>query len=205
MDRICKGFDPAEFQKKIEISITTAAYSYAFPTTDTSAATIRLKSFKICRIKQTSETYGHPLVILDNNTKDMTWPIMDSTITGRPKVMSIIGETIELYPWPDDTYTLYAWVNVFPNYYTSATLGNDTPFNDEWDEVIEAFATHDCFAKLQQGNDAASWFGIWKNAFRNTVATIRRRTPIVQDMTLRDIPVGISPDYARDPFVRSMP
>lgn len=200
MEDCVKGVNPPELKDETEIDVSTSNYSYSVPTTNTSGTTIRVKSMYVARLKQDDETTGRPLYVLPDSVKDSLWPIMDSSRTARPRVVGRFGDTLKLYPWPDDDYVVHLKVNTWPTRFTAATIGTDSPLNDEWDPVIIAWAVHDLFAKLQQVEDSENWLGIYTARKRSLVGELRLKPNQTLDGTLNEIPAYVSADYARDPF-----
>jgi len=117
-------------------------------------------------------------------------------------MFGIFNQDFTLYPYPDDDYTVYIKVNLWP---PAITLAQTSVMDDIWDDVIEAYATFDCYAKLQQTADAASWYAIYKDARKETRGSLINKPSFIADATTRDLDQlaggrGMGSDTALDPF-----
>ena len=199
---IVKRVNPEELQAELTIDVSTATNEYAIPTGTVNSLATTIKNIVASpSLLRDGETVGTILRRIYVDTLDKIEPYKDTERTGRPYYYAIFNETVTLYPFPDDDYTVTLRVNLWPPAITLAQLG---PLNDEWEDVIEAYATFDCYAKLQQTQDAASWYGIYKNDFKETRGALINKPDFTVDATIRDQEQysyrGIDP--ALDPFSR---
>lgn len=197
---VIKGTYPAELQDSCTIDVSTSTDTYAYPVVNDSGATIRIRSFYLARLKQDSETTARNLPLIPDMIKDGIWPYVDSNQSGRPQLISDYGKQFRLYPFPDDDYSIYLKVNVWPQTVTTANLSTALVLDDEWYEVIEAYGTYHMFVKLQQTQDAGIWFNTYRALKRELIGDKSIKPSMVLDATLTDIPTSISADWARDPF-----
>jgi len=202
VERIPKKYNVIALQKNLTISVTTAAYKYAVPVTDDSGNTIRIKNiFRLVRVLS-GETTGYPVHKITTWKRDLVFPLTNSTVhSGPPSYYSIFAGYIELYPYPDDTYSIYLRVNCFANKITSATQGQPQPLGEEWDDVIEAYATHDMFAKLQEPNDSKNWYDIYEEELKIVKASLEDDPD--WSPSSAQFEEYRSNDYQNDPFIRS--
>lgn len=146
---------------------------HAIPTTDSTGATIRIKSIISFSILRQNDTIGRPMKWLSNHLWNKQYPYIDSsTDQGEPAFYTIFADTIIVYPYPDDYYTAYMDVNIWPTRLTSADSDSPQPLGIEWDDVIEEYATYRCFLKLQQLEDAQAWFNLYANSLKDTIAVV---------------------------------
>ncbi len=194
---ICKRVNIQELQQSLTIDILSSDYSYALPT-PTGSSTI--KSILTVTLKQDSETTGRILKRLSLGLKVSWFPIMSSSRTARPIYYSYFAGSIELYPWPDDDYTAYLRVNTYPVDMVAAT---ESPMGDEWDSAIEAYATYDIFAKLQQTQDALNWWKIFWQEYKETIGVVNKNPDLIQDMeTIDHGGTNLGYEAGLDPFIR---
>jgi hypothetical protein len=194
------NFNPAEQQESGNIAVTSGNYSYSTPTFTHGT----IKSIISVTSQASGETTGRFLEELPRVSFSKYFPLMDSSRTGRPNSFTMQHKTtILLYPWPDGNYTVSMLVNCFPN---ELGLGEDSPYDEIWDEAIEAYATFDVFAKLQQTQDASSWFAIYRVVKGETLGTLSKFPSRTMDIKLK--PCGNSINYGvepgLDPFIRSV-
>ena len=196
---IAKRYNVETLQRNALIDVTSSAYKYVEPILDENDITISVKSYIILVLKQDDETVGKPLIRLSTQRRDKTFPITSSNMSGRPGFYSIFAGYIELYPYPDDDYTIYARTNVWPIDFDSTNIGNPNPLGEWWDDVVEAGATAKAFSKLQQVKDAQLWYHTMEHNLRATLRALRELPDWQPDMAMLS---GIHPSAPWDnPFV----
>ena len=199
---IAKKYNIETLQRDATIDVSTSAYQYALPTTDVDGNVIDIKNFVIVILQQDDETTGHQLTRLSRKRFRASFPIISTDFQGRPIYYGVSSDKLEMQPYPDDDYTARCKVNVWPTKFTSSTLGNPQPFGPEWDEVLEMYATFYAFAKLQQPDDAASWFSLYRIALKDTVQAMREKPDQVIDAGLPSRS-GVISNPTDNAFVRS--
>jgi len=157
--KISKLISISALNRKAEIAVTTATNIYAEPILDTDGETIRVKDYVNLTLMASGESTSQRLTRLSTQQKWDRFPYTNSDHAARPAFYEVFGGDISLHPFPEDAYTIYLILNVWPTAIDDSNVNVPQDFLEEWDEVIESFATHDMFAKLQQSADAASWFG----------------------------------------------
>ena len=200
--RISKKYNLETLQRDCEIDVSTAAYKYALPTTDIDNNPVHIKNFILMILQQDSETTGHPMDRLTNQRFKDYFPVISTDFQGRPYYYAVFHDIVEMYPYPDDDYTGRCRVNVWPTKLTSSDLGVSQPLGEEWDEVLEMFATGYAFAKLQQASDAANWFSMYRGARRDTVQALRQKPDMVISAARSNLGPRLT-NPADNPFVRS--
>jgi hypothetical protein len=192
------NFNPDELVESQSLALTSSNYSYTLPTFTHGT----VKSIAYITSNQTSETEGRDLIELSQIQAARLFALMDSSRTGRPSHYWIFHKTtIKFYPWPDSTYTANIIANCYPN---ELALGLDTPYDEIWDEAIEAYATFDVFAKLQQTQDAATWFKIWTTVKFDTLGALRKYPNRIVDINARSPRANIGNEPGLDPMIRSV-
>lgn len=192
------NFNPEEQQEEQNLSLVTSAYSYTMPTFTHGT----LKSIISAVMKQTSETTGRSLIEIPISTFQTWFPIVDSSMTGRPVYFTFYHKTtVRFYPYPDSTYTVTFLANCFP---AELALAVDLPYDEIWDEAIEAYATFDVFAKLQQTQDAVNWRKIYKDARIETLGALRKYPSRALDINLKTKNINLGREPGLDPFIRSV-
>lgn len=199
-----KGYEPPELERNLTLAITTANYRYALPVVDATNAAIRIKNFAAEPIlvgAAADVEYSVPRATAW--LRDRNYYRSRSDEPARPMVYAIFSSYLELFPWPDTTYTMYLRVNIFPIKFTSTTLSNSHCLGEEWDDVIIAYATADMFRKLQQIQEAADWFSTYRSTREETLSLLKwmpERIFSMNDMERHQ--EYRSADPLNDPFVR---
>jgi len=200
--RVARKKNFSEMERRLSIDVTDSAYQYPFPTLDTDGTTtIRVKKnlMQLTCIRN-GETIGYPVKKLTTWRRDQIFPITDaSSHTGRPEFYSIWANMLEVWPYPDDSYTLYLRCYIWPRLYTTALLSLSSPYDEDMDYCFEAAATGNCFARLQQQEDAMYWYKEFTNAFHEI--KIDRWNDSDWQIDSGMIPESISMNKALDPFV----
>jgi len=189
----------ADLERNATVSVTTAGYEYAEPTTDEDSNTISVRAYLKASVFKVGETVGYPVVKIPLRMRDAYWPLTNSDRSGRPAYYNRFGSNLEVYPYPDDSYTINLRVLIWPTLYTSALLGNDNPLGIEWDDATEAYATAITFGKLQQNDDASWWQGQFEILYRETVEAVRNDPDLELDTNI----MGGSSLYSRTIAERS--
>lgn len=158
------------FEKLVSIAVTSGDYQYAMPVLDTLGTSIKIKKFLRFVIRKPAETTGYTVSRISPFQRDRIFPLTNTSHQGRPAYYSIYGSLIELYPFPDDTYTMTGRAIVYPN--TLIATSPETSLGMEFDDVIEEFATGECFARLQQQEDASAWFTRYASNLSRTLASL---------------------------------
>lgn len=178
------GSDPdvPELEKSYEVSATSSAFRYALPE---AANSVRIKKLLGVRALRSGEVYDYPLTQMPKmyTFARAATPVSDSQ--GSPVFFRIFARNMEIFPWPDDDYTVTIYCYIWPTEYTVGTLGNEQPFGREWDRVIEYLLTAQLYYKLQQFEEGAIWESRYEKAkARTQAASVGNNMKL--DGTLRD-------------------
>lgn len=199
-----KTFNPQELESSIEIAITAGTFEYAIPTSTVNSITASIKNIvSLPSLQLNNETTGTYLNRIYVHTLDKLEPYRDVNRTGRPYIYVIFSKNIILYPVPEDTYTLRMKVNLFP---PDIILSQLTILDDIWNDAVEAYATFDVFAKLQQTQDAKTWYGIYKEILKETKGVLTEKPEFIADANMRDVDQmagnrGLVGDPALNPLI----
>jgi hypothetical protein len=188
--------DVPALQVNETISVTTSDYKYALPTSSG-----RIKNVINVRNKLIGEDLVYPMMKLSTQRRDERFSTTSSAIaTGRPVFYSSFGGYIEVYPFPDDSYTLYLRVNVYPTKFTASTLSAVQSLGEEFDGVLVEYTTARAFLAIQQTQDAATWFQLYTNSLRDLISTIRKEPDWTPDSSMERGRAVADPQ--NDPFVK---
>jgi len=119
---------------------------------------------------------------------------------GTPSYFALWGQDndMTLDYFPSEPYTMILYVESYPEVITSAMLQTPLPIDDQWNIVVEAYATKHCYMKLQQSEMAM----IWDNLYNREKASVSRMESDKQshnvDASGKTISIG---DPVLDPFV----
>lgn len=188
-------------RKKATIAVTDAAYEYAFPTTDIDSETIRIKSILNITAFILSDDYGWKLMQLSQRRRDQMFPFTNDSLTGRPSYFCPYGENIEIYPYPDQSYTLNLNVSVWPD---RIAINEEQPLGSEFDKTIADYATFDVFRTAQLTEDAAFWLKAFDMSLTSVMQSATRNpdwAPSGEQALY--LPNQLNP--GADPFTRSNP
>lgn len=197
---IAKRENVQALRRRATITVTTSASVYAVPTTDEDSNTIRVNQIGRVRFVRDGDTIGYNLIRLSPRRQDSIAPVTNSSHVGHPRFYSVHNGEIELVPYPDVAGTLYLRVSIYPD---RITINQQHPFGDEYDDVIEAFATSDIMASLQLTDDS----NVWLNKY-----AVRLSVVMQNERNNPDWEPSLEPDSYRmnlafpnqDPFVRRM-
>ena len=160
----------AAFERKISIPVTVAGYEYTIPSTDVDGNVIRIKKIIKMVSVRGSETTGYPIDRIHPLRRDTLFPLTNTTRVGRPTLYSAYGTKFEFYPFPDNSYTVTGRVVIWPSALTA--VSTSTGLGEEFDDVVEANATSNSFASLQQLEDAKYWDDQYKQLLSQTLASL---------------------------------
>ena len=138
------------------------------------------------------------LTQVGRRTFDTLEPYPESgVVSGKPTHYVLQGTNFELFPIPDDTYTLKIYCSVFP-----ADLSGDTDASDllNKDELILAVATVRCFASLRQHDDAGYWRSVEVPALFSAAVAADRPNPDWMPVMQPFYSVPLETLDATDPF-----
>ena len=174
-----------ELERAATISIVDSAYEYTMPTTDTDSNTISIKNILVATLQKAGETTVHRLVRINAQQRYRAYPDVSNTVTGYPSHYTEFGTKLNVFPYPDGSYTLTLYANTWPTLFAESTLGNAHPLGEYVNDLIENFAVADIFYKLEQIDDASLFMGKYEMGLTRTIGAIRTKPD-------HDIPTTIS-------------
>lgn len=189
--KILKETPIPRLRRKASTDMIAGTSIYLLPTIDTSGAPITIRSIISVILSVGTERYRLSMIApqrADSNYLDDT--------PGTPVEYTVYNSSIELYPIPSAAGTLQYRVNIWP--VLPETQNDVSPLGEEWDDVLEEYATYECFAKLQQTLDANLWLTQYKSSLRKTIGFIREDPDDVPSV-VNTVLTGSNP--LTDPFV----
>ena len=200
--KFSRRYDIATLQREATIAVVSTAYVYAVPVLDKDSNTIRIKNILSCTMLRSGETTGVTIQRLTHQKRTQLFPHVTTDNQSRPSYYTVFGTNLELYPYPDDAYTLRLFVNIWPN--DLAASGTSHSLGEEWDDILVEFAVADVYAKMQQMEDAAYWQAVYRDSLKQLRASLIDSPDFIMDMRhvddLGTIPTG---DPQNDPFTHS--
>ena len=119
--------------------------------------------------------------------------------TGTPSYFGLWGKTnrltLDYFPSEDYLFTMY--VEAYPQQILATNVNTPLPIDDQWNIVVEAFATKHCFLKLQQ----TEMYIIWQKLYEDQKASISRNESTKQS---ENIHVGSKIPSVTDPALNPM-
>lgn len=201
--RICRKYKVFQAEKKLTLTLTTSAYEYAVPTSDAAGATIKIRTFLKLVGYKTGETTGYPILPMTAIKRDQLFPLTNTDRTGRPQYYSRFAEYLDFWPYPDATYIVNIKCYVYPTVFTTASVANEHFLGEEFDDVIENYATARCFLKLQQTDDYREWHAAYKDSLREVKSMLQDDPDWHPSDIVHDTEMGKHGDDLNDPTVRS--
>lgn len=110
------------------------------------------------------------LVFYPYRVWDQQIPYPEKLARNRPKIYTLWRKTIELYPIPDQTYTLWARAIFWPTDFTGTSVPTQKSDFDQKDDAIIALSISYAFSSLKKYEDAGKWFAIFANMMRNSIS-----------------------------------
>ncbi len=154
-----RKFNIPDLARTIEIGVTTSTHIYTIPITqDGEDLKVKLGSISSVQAKKSGDDRFLRVIGLDWRTlRGRIGETASAIQTGRIVIYAIRGRKIYFHPFPNDSYTVNIECYIFAPTFTSSSLSNVTGLGEEWDDVIEAYATYDLWAGLQQSTDTEFW------------------------------------------------
>lgn len=177
-------------------TISASTQSYAFPTTDVDGNTIRVRTIRQAVLTVDSLDTELEKVEFSRNIRRYL-----NVDTHRPQYYSTYGRKVYLFPTPSEAGTVTLYVNIVPT-----AIGHNAthPYGEEFDDILEAYATGSLFLTLQETEDGLLWMQMFERKFKQ----LRQMEKIDVDLQQRDGPSlrgYSSANPATDPLVRRYP
>lgn len=180
-----------------EVDIVDTTNIYSLPSSDEDSVTITINNIISARILKDGETHSTSMrQVTTKRWMDDIEAFANSNHTGTPRYYVRFKNKLRLYPYPDDDYTLYLYVRIWPTTLTTSDLGNATGLGGEWDTVLEAYATYIIFQSLEQMKASTIWYANYKEKLGIVLGNNRDNTDLdrTDDFTVTD--------PQNDPFVK---
>lgn len=187
-----------ELEAIATISVSSSAYEYALPTTDTDSSTILIKNILVANMVKVGETNTYTLIRIGARQRYRAFSDVTNTQTGYPTHYTEFRGKLNLYPYPDTNYTITLYVNTWPTLFDENNIATAHPFGEYFNDLIENFAVADCFYKLGQIDDATLFHAKYEVSLQRTVGAVR----VKPDWDVPTLITSKSADPASDPFVR---
>ena len=192
---------PDYYNRTATIDLVVGTRVYPLPTLDTDSSPIKIKDLYGNRCSRADGTsidikqlnYAAFVKITQNYELDYV---------GTPSYFALWGKEnkLTLDYFPSEPYLLTLYAEVYPPIILS---GQDTvplPLDDQWNIVVESFATKHCYLKLQQER----MYMIWDDLYKKQKASISREENQKQSKNIdagsKTLMVG---DPVSDPFVNN--
>jgi hypothetical protein len=176
-----------------------AQREYELPTIDSDGEPLTIKNVYGFRCARTDGSFVKMMQLNFKEFVDRT-ANYDLDFEGTPQYFGFWGKTntLHLDYIPSEDYTFTMYVEAFPQVILSTQLNTQLPINDQWNIVVESFATKHCFLKLQQ----TEMFIIWEKLYKDQKKSIGRDESVKQGENIRQGDKrGMSTDPALDPRV----
>lgn len=171
---ISRKYQLPNLLRNATLALTSVAYQYSFPTTDTNANAITVRNILVTYLVKSGETTSTPLIRISVSKQDHAFGyISSSSSTGTPRYYTYYNNKLEFFPYPDGAYTAYFRLCVWHTDFDDNNMGTAQALGTEFDDVIENFATMVLYKKLQQIDDAAFWNNEYKLSLREAIKSVR--------------------------------
>jgi len=194
---------PDYYNRTATVSLTTTEQVYDLPTNDEDGKVIRVKDIRGYRCYRSDGTIVPIMQLSYGNFIDRTADY-EQAHQRNPTYFSLWGQTnkIHLDSLPSEALTLKLFVETYPVAITSSQLTQPLPIDDQWNIVVEAFATQHCYLKLQQ----REMYLIWNDLYLKQKAAISREENAKHNKNISASMIGVGKvsDPLHDPMVRRL-
>ncbi len=194
---IIKVANPTHYNRLAELSLVAGTAEYAEPVVDLDGNTIRIKQLGNVRLNLTGETavYHTTQITIDQY---LSAKVPSTNETGVPTLYCYHNRKFLFQRYPDSAYNFTMAVKIMPTDFTMGDINTVLPLDEMWEEVIEAYATHYCFSKLQLTKNATYWHSVFSKAKKTCKSTIYKQPGLKQPNS----PYLSAADPLTDPFTR---
>lgn len=163
---------PDYYNRTATLAIIAGTREYALPTVDTDGDDIRVKDIYSHRMTRAG---GTDVSVTQLNYMNFVKKTSDYelNVTGTPSVFALWGKANKLtFDYvPSENFTLTLYVEVYPNLVAADNLSGALPIDDQWNIVVEAYATKHCYLKMQQ----TEMYQFWQELYDREKAGITRQ------------------------------
>ena len=179
MMSIAKEFDPSELEKLYSVDVTTSTNQYSLPSSEGD-----IKNMVIVRLLSDGESNHSVLTRLSQQRWLSFFTDNTSAVAGRPSEYYVHGGVINLYPYPEDDYTLQIFCNVWPTYFTTDMISQAHPLGAKWDDFIVKDVTYRTQHSLQQIKDAELWHRLAREELKKVKGVLRKEPDLLWDSSM---------------------
>lgn len=193
MYRISRQHDFPELLKKYSSATVDGTKNYSFPT--------NYKTIFDLTVIDGYSSVKLALVLPEHFDKRIPYP--EQYTERLPRWYVPYGDSFDLYPIPDDAYTLYCRCVLWPTIITATS--DLVSFTPDKDDILVAGMTKEGFAYLQMYEDAAYWTKEYATLLQEAIALDRKLPdwyPVAQGFDSGYSTTFIG-EYWNDPFIRS--
>lgn len=191
---------PDYYNRTAEIAMVVGTREYDLPTVDTEGDPLKIKNIYGYRCTRGG---GTDVNVQQLNFAEFVKRTSNYKLnyTGTPHYFALWGKnnrlTFDYFPSESMTLTLY--VEAYPQVISALSLNSALPVDDQWNIVVEAFATKHCFLKLQQ----SEMYLIWEKLYDDQKASITRDENVKQGENIyQGYKTQLITDPALDPRIR---
>lgn len=149
-----------------------AVREYPMPTVDVDGIAVRIKTIYGYRLVRSGNTEA---AIKQLNYSDFIQRTQNYSLkyTGTPSYFSLWGKnnTIHFDYFPSEPMEFIMYVEVYPELITTTGAQSPLPLPDQWNIVIEAYATKHCYLKMQQTEMYTFWNDLYDREKRSVMRT----------------------------------
>jgi hypothetical protein len=186
---------PDYYNRETSINVVAGTRTYELPTVDTEGDTIRIKDIYAHRMFRLS---GTEVIVRQLNYADFVKRTADYDLNfeGTPSYFSLWGKnnTLTFDFVPTEIFTLRLYVEVYPNLITSGNLSSALPIDDQWNIVVEAYATKHCYLKMQQ----TEMYQFWQELYDREKAAVSRQE---NKLDSKNISASSKKPHVNDPLL----
>ena len=170
----------------IQVTVPDDAAFVAMPSVDVADVAIAVTEIISYVLTLPGETNSLGINYLTAPRFDLFNGVTDSGESGKPTEFCWYANKLYFGPYADQEYTLHLKVKAIPAELTDATPeegepAESIPLHTAWLDAIEAYATHYCFLKLQQVQNASSWLATYGGLFQDVVQLFESRPQLDRD------------------------
>ena len=183
--------------------------------TDTTADGVKNHTFPtsmkdLISVKLISGSNSRKLIYVPERMFDKVIPYAESDSKGKSTHYVDYGSSYDLFPIPDDEYSLEIRCSIYPTHLAAASdeivIGDaETPFSRIADKLVCYAATAEGLSSLREYKESTTWWGKFEGAFKAKLKTDHSAvdwTPIARPFSTRTSVVG---DYWLNPMIKSSP
>ena len=172
--QVLSKYNPDYYNRSATLAIDTTNRVYTLPTSDLLGNFIRIKDILSFRC---SRADGTQVVLAQLNYVDFVkaTPNFTLVLTGVPRYFAIWEGKLILDYISSQALTLAMYVESYPITLTISDLNYVLPVEENWEMMIEAYATSHVYLKLQQTQMAQTWMMRYTEQTNTVPGSIRQK------------------------------